>query len=423
MRVFIETYGCAANQADSETIAGILFSHGHDILKEGDGADVHVINTCTVKFPTEQKIRRRLASLSSKKCRVVVCGCMPAAQKNLVDEYPAFSFIGVNSGDIAAAISAVVSGVKYVNIAEPGGKNALPSIRGNPVVEILPVSEGCVGGCTYCITKLARGGLVSYRPGDIVKRVEGAVSEGVKEVWLTSQDTGAYGLDFGVRLPELINDVAAVPGDFMVRVGMMNPDHALSCLDDLVSAFAGKKVYKFAHIPVQSGDDKVLSDMMRRYTVKDFIEVVSEFRRKLDATISTDVICGYPTESEEAFERTLDLLRETKPDVLNISRFGRRPGTAAAKLKELPGRTTKNRSRRANKLFEKIGLERNRKWVGWRGRALASERNGDGTLTLRNAHYKPIIVKAKDDAFGRWLEVEVEEATHYDLRAKIVTPI
>jgi tRNA A37 methylthiotransferase MiaB len=168
---------------------------------------------------------------------------------------------------------------------------------------------------------------------------------------------------------------------------------------------------------VQSGDDGVLKDMGRAYAARDFTAVVSAFRKKLNATISTDVICGYPTESEEAFENTLKLLEKTKPDVLNISRYWRRPGTAAAKLRELPGRVTKDRSRRANKLFEKIGLAQNKKWVGWRGKAFASERNETGVgFTARNQWYKPIILKTKDDVFGRWIDVEIKKATHYDLR-------
>lgn len=418
MKVSIETYGCAANHADGEAMAGVLEARGHEIV--GEGGDVVVVNTCTVKTPTERRMRRRLRGLAGAGARVVVAGCMPAAQPDLVDEFPSFSFIGVNSGDIAAAVSAAGLGERYVSIEEASGKESLPSVRSNPVVLILPVSEGCLGACSYCITRLARRGLRSYRMGVLVQRVEEAASHGVKEIWVTSQDTGAYGMDFGGSLPQLLCAVAGVSGDFRVRVGMMNPHHALGMLDELTGAFKNEKIYGFAHVPVQSGDDGVLSDMGRPYSVDDFIEVVSAFRRKLDATVSTDVICGYPTESESAFENTMELIKKVEPDVLNVSRFWPRPGTAAAGLPQLPGRVTKDRSRRAGRLFEEVGLARNGRWVGWRGRALVSEENPDGSFTARNQQYKPIIVKAGRRLLGRWIDVEIKEATHYDLRGKII---
>jgi len=420
MKIYVETYGCAANQADGEVIEGVLSSHGHVIAADPVDADVCVVNTCTVKTPTENKIKRRLRELEENDCRVVVAGCMPAAQENLVDEFPSFCFIGVNSENACDAVSAALVGERYVNVSAPSGKIKIQTIRHNHVVEILPISEGCLGSCNYCVTKLARGNLTSYRSGDIVRRVEKAVGDGVKEIWLTSQDTGAYGRDFGGDLAGLLNQVGGVSGDFMVRVGMMNPDHALAQLDELDAVLESEKIFKFAHIPVQSGDDGVLSDMGRKYNVKEFEKVVDCFRRKLGATISTDVICGYPTETEGAFENTLGLLERIKPDVLNVSRFWSRPKTRAAELKQLAGRVTKDRSRRAVRLFEGVGLKQNQKWVGWKGKALVSQKNEDGSYTGRNTHYKPIVIKHHQELLGKWVEVEIEEATYYDLRGRII---
>ncbi len=406
----VRTFGCAVNQADSEIIMGLLREHGLD-------CSVTVVNTCTVKTPTENRVLKLLRKLRDDGMTVVVAGCLPAARPSVVDEFPGFSFIGVNTQDIVEAVSAASRGERYVKVVGSDDKSCMPRVKLNDVVGILPIAEGCLGGCSYCQTRLARGGLSSYPLEKLVAEAESMLRCGVNEIWVTAQDTGAYGLDVGSSLPDLLQELTSLEGDFRVRVGMMNPDHARSMLDELVDAFGSERVYKFAHLPVQSGDDGVLKDMNRRYTVEEFNEVVEGFRR-LNTTISTDVIVGYPTEDEDAFQHTVELVGEVKPDVLNISRYWRRPGTEAAELKGHPGRETKRRSRIMNRVFEKVGSEVNREWIGWRGRALVSEANRDGTRTARNDFYKPIVVEGGE--LGEWVDVEVTDATYYDLRASIL---
>lgn len=405
------TFGCAVSQAESEIIIGLLTESG---LME---ADVVVVNTCTVKSPTETKILRLLRKLEAEGRRVVVAGCMPPAWPGLVDEFPGFSFIGVNTSDITDAVKAASEGGRLVKVGDPGDKTLLPRKRMNPAVGIVPIAEGCLGGCTYCQTRLARGHLRSYTPRRIVRQVEEMLSSGVKEVWLTGQDTGAYGLDMKTKLPSLLDALSDIEGDFMIRVGMMNPNHAAGMLDELLESFKNGKVYRFLHLPVQSGDDQVLRDMNRTYTADDFRLVAAAFRG-LDATLSTDVIVGYPTESDRAFENTVDLIEEVKPDILNSTRYWPRPGTAAAALKQLPGSRVKARSRRIADVFKKVGLERNSRWVGWRGRCLLSEANPDGTCTARNRWYKPIVVGG--GRLGEHSDVEVTGHTYYDLRGRTV---
>jgi MiaB-like tRNA modifying enzyme len=326
----------------------------------------------------------------------------------------------VNTEDILAAVHAAASGRCFVRISEPREKFSLLRIRANPFVEIIPLAEGCLGSCTYCITRRARGALRSYPPEKIVERTVAAVLEGAREIWLTSQDSGAYGLDFGGSLPELLCGVLGVSGDFRVRVGMANPNHVIGFLDELLSAFADERVYRFLHVPVQSGNDRVLKDMGRAYSVDDFKAIVSAFRKKFDATISTDLIAGYPTEDESAFQDSVSLVKEVKPDILNVSRFWARPKTAAEKLKEFPGRETKRRSRILNQAFKEVGLLRNKKWVGWEGEALVSEKNQDGSYTARNSHYKPIILKSKENLLGKKVVAKITEATHFDLRGEVI---
>ncbi len=412
--VCIETYGCAMNKADSEVLAGLLNEAG--FVSGGDG--ILVVNTCTVKTPTDIKILRRLRSLKGRK--VVVSGCMPAANPSVVDMFPDFSFIGVNVEDIVDAVKAVEEGRRFVKITGGGCVLRLPKLRINPVVGIVPIAQGCVGDCSYCITRVARGCLVSYPMDLIFEAVREALCDGVSEIWLTAQDTGAYGLDLGGDLPSLLRGICGIRGDFRVRVGMMNPVHVLDFLEELIEVYDDVKIYKFLHLPLQSGDNNVLEDMGRKYSVQDFKKIVSRFRNRFPRlTISTDVIVGFPSEDDEAFKNTLQFVEEIKPDILNISRFWVRPGTRAAGMKQLPGSVIKQRSGVMFDLFQRIGLEKNKKWIGWLGDVLVSERAKQG-FCARNSSYKPIILHSCEDLFGRSLRVEVTDATYYDLRGILI---
>ncbi|HDH41241.1 MAG TPA: tRNA (N(6)-L-threonylcarbamoyladenosine(37)-C(2))-methylthiotransferase [Candidatus Altiarchaeales archaeon] len=415
MKIQIETYGCTMNRADSEAMAGLLAESGFEFGDNG----ILIVNTCTVKTPTERKILKRLERLRGRK--VIVSGCLPSAEPSITEKFPEFSFLGMNVEDIVNAVRAVENGDRFVRIKEGRCRLELPRRRENPLVGIIPIAQGCAGDCSFCITRLARGRLVSYPRELILENIERVISEGVREIWLTAQDVGAYGIDIGENLPDLLRDICKIRGRFKVRVGMMNPSHVLKILDELILAYKDEKIYKFLHIPVQSGDDKVLRDMNRRYTVNDFRRIVFEFRKNFpEMTISTDVIVGFPTEDDRAFERTVNLIEDVRPEVLNVSRFWTRPGTRAEKLRALHGRITKYRSRIMNGVFRKIGLQINRKWIGWEGRALVSERGKRGGFCARNLAYKPIILHSDEDLLGRSVNVRVTDATYYDLRGETI---
>ncbi len=185
----------------------------------------------------------------------------------------------------------------------------LPKIPVNRIVGIVPINYGCLGSCSYCCVLFARGRLRSYRIDELVERIKCDLASGVKEVWLTSQDTACYGKDIAVSLADLLREVCRVEGEFFVRVGMMTPNYALEILDDLIQAYKDEKVFKFLHLPVQSGDDEVLRLMNRLYSVEDFRRIVNSFREKIpEITLATDVICGFPGESKEAFQQTVELI-------------------------------------------------------------------------------------------------------------------
>jgi len=348
--VFIETFGCAANQADSEFIAGLLERAGFTTAASSEAADVVVLNTCIVKTPTENRIVRRMHALAAAGTPLVVAGCMSkASQRRIESIAPHASIVGPDSlSHVTDAAAAALAGRKVIFVSDDrANKPGLPRVRRKADVGIVPIAIGCLGECGYCATKFARGKLKSYPIDCVVRDTEALVADGCKEIWLTSEDNSAYGTDIGTNLAEVIDAVSKVPGDFKIRVGMMNPTYIRDkkLLSALIEAYKDSKVSKFLHVPVQSGSDRILRAMKRGYTVSDFEKIVAAFRAEIpDVYISTDVIVGFPSESEGDFEKTIELLERVKPDKVNLSKFGARPGTEATKMPQLPAATISERS-------------------------------------------------------------------------------
>jgi MiaB/RimO family radical SAM methylthiotransferase len=269
----------------------------------------------------------------------------------------------------------------------------MPHRRRNPAVEIIPISQGCLGDCTFCQTVLARGRLRSYPEEAILARVRSAVGDGVRFIWLTSQDCGAYGLDSGTNLPRLLRRVADEPGDFRVRVGMANPDLVKLYLPEFVEAMSLPPILKFAHIPVQAGSDRVLGDMGRLYAADDFRRIADALRNRIPGiTLATDLIVGFPTEGESDFEATLQLVRDTRPPVINRSRYSARPGTRAARLPLLPSAAVSARSKRLYGLARGIAQAELAGLVGSEVECLAEDQPQPGVTMFRTDAYQPVIV-------------------------------
>jgi threonylcarbamoyladenosine tRNA methylthiotransferase CDKAL1 len=412
-KIHIHTQGCTANQSDSEVMAGLLQKAGYHLVDSPENADLIVVNTCTVKSPTESKAFSFLKRYKDKK--IVVAGCIPQSDPGKLKGY---SLIGTRQVHrIVDVVSATLEGhaVSFLDMDKSQRLN-LPKVRKNDIIEIIPINAGCLGACTFCKTKQARGSLFSYAAHDIVKEVETAVSAGVREIHLTSQDTGAYGVDIRTDLPTLLRQIVKVPGDFRVRIGMANPDLVKKWTPELLEVMKQEKVFKFLHIPLQSGSDKVLREMKRLYTKEDFVRTVKLARKEIPMiTIATDIICGFPIETEEDFQMTYDLLEELKIPVLNVSKFYPRPDTPAAKMRKIPTHIVKARSTRIVNLQKRI-ID-NKAWIGWSGKVLIDEK-GTGCMKGRNDYYKQVIVPG---AFplGAFLQVQVSKCTQFDLRARI----
>lgn len=419
-KIWVEAYGCSASFSDSEMISGLIVNGGHTLAENPDDSDLSVIVTCSVKDATASKMIHRIKESNSKP--LVVAGCLPKAEKDTVEKFAEnASLLGPNSiGKTLQVIQSTLDGKKLIALDDSDiSKVGLPKIRLNPAVGIVEIASGCMSECTFCQTKLSKGDLQSYRIGDIVRQVRTEISEGCSEVWLTSTDNGCYGFDIDSDLPELVNSVIEIPEKFFVRVGMMNPMYMPRIREGLLKSFENSKVFKFLHVPVQSGSDKVLNDMKRGHTAKTFRDVTNQFREKFDKfTISTDVIVGFPTETEEDFQMTLRLLDETRPDVVNLSRYSQRPGTDAAEMIQIDVAEVKRRSKIAYELITKISNENNQKWIGWKGEVLFDE-EFENQMRGRNFAYKPIFVN-DEPKIGDISSVEITNATNHSLIGKII---
>ena len=420
-KIFVEAYGCSASFADSEMISGLIVNGGHTLVDNSSKSDLNIVVTCSVKDATANKMIHRIKSLKSKP--LVVAGCFPKAEKSTVEKFSGnASLLGPNSlGMTLQVIDSALNGKKQVALEDSDlSKVGLPKVRLNPVVGIVEIASGCMSECTFCQTKLSKGDLSSYRLGDIVRQVQTEIKEGCKEVWLTSTDNGCYGFDIGTDLPSLVNAVVEIPDDFMIRIGMMNPMYMPRIKEDLIKSFENDKVFKFLHIPVQSGSDKVLHDMKRGHTVSTFREIVKKVKERFgDFTISTDIIVGFPSETEEDFQKTVDLLDEVRPDVVNLSKYSTRPGTEAAEWKQIDVAEVKRRSKIIFDQIRKTSMENNKKWIGWTGKVLFDEKTNDG-IKGRNFAYKPVFVRNEVD-IGQYHTIEITDVTVNSLLGKIAS--
>ena len=420
-KIWVEAYGCSASFADSEIISGLIVNGGHTLADSPMDSDLNLVVTCSVKDATANKMIHRIKSLKSKP--LIVAGCLPKAERSTVEKFSdTASLLGPNSlGKTIDVINLTLKGKKSVQLEDTDiSKVGLPKIRLNPAIGIVEISNGCMSECTFCQTKLSKGDLTSYRIGDIVRQVKKEIADGCKEIWLTSTDNGCYGFDSDSDLPSLVNSVCEIQEDFKIRVGMMNPMYMPRIRNDLLKSFEDDKVFKFLHVPVQSGSDKVLNDMKRGLTVETFRDVSAKFRKKFQHfTISTDIIVGFPTETEEDFEKTVDLLKVTKPDIVNLSRYSQRPGTEAAEWDQVQVTEVMRRSKIISDLIEKISIENNQKWIGWKGKVLFDETARD-SIKGRNFAYKPIFVEDRVK-IGGIHTVEIMKAKTHSLLGKIAS--
>jgi len=427
--VYVKTWGCAHNSSDSEYMAGQLAAEGYKIVTEKEEAQVWLLNSCTVKNPAEQHFKNEVNKGLDQDKKVIVSGCVPQGKPGS-DYLKGLSMIGVQQIDrVVEVVEEALKGnsVKMFSTKKAEGKKLggaaldLPKIRRNPLVEIIAINTGCLNQCTYCKTRHARGELGSYSVQEIVDRAVQSFEEGVCEIWLTSEDTGAYGRDIGTSLPELLwKLVEVIPEGCRLRLGMTNPPYILDHLDEMAEILNHDRVYSFLHVPVQSGSDAVLLDMKREYTVADFSRVVDTLRAKVPGiTIITDIICGFPTETPEDFEDTMRLCRKYEFPSLFINQFFPRPGTPAFKMKRVPTKLVKTRTRELTEFFRTYSPYSDR--LGQIYSVLVTETSHDGNYYVgHNQFYEQILVPKRPELLGKMFSVRIVAACKFSMTGELV---
>lgn len=423
-RVFVKTYGCAHNSSDSEFMMGLLRDYGYTLVDDMEEADALVVNSCTVKSPSQDTALNITASARKMGKPVVLAGCVPSGDSSVADRLQDVSMLSVTQLD---RVVEVVEEALRGNVVRLLGKSRvlpsleLPKVRRNKCIEIIPISGGCLGNCAYCKTKHARGKLSSYTEEVILKRALQAAAEGASEVWLTSEDTGAYGLDIGTHIANLLNRVAdALPSGMMLKLGMTNPPYMLAHIDAVAAVMNRPNVFAFIHIPIQSGSDQVLQSMVREYDSTDVRRLVNGLREKVpELLVATDIICGFPTEGEVDHQASLDLVKEFLFPVLNISQFYPRPGTPAARMKRLPGDIAKKRSTEMAQLFASYETFGN--LVGREEKVFFSDTEAKRGQTVGHTKgYAKVVVDRNDDLLGRSAVVKIERATKWHVEGQIL---
>lgn len=428
-KIWVRTWGCSHNNSDGEYMAGQLASSGYKITEDASEADLWLLNSCTVKNPAEDHFRNSIKKAQEQDKKVVLAGCVPQAQPRM-DYLKGLSIIGVQQIDrVVEVVDEAVKGHSVRLLAQKkdkgkrmaGARLDLPKIRKNPLIEIISINTGCLNACTYCKTKHARGELASYPVEELVERARQSFQEGVCEIWLTSEDTGAYGRDIGTDLPTLLwRLVDEIPQGAMLRLGMTNPPYILEHLEEMARVLTHPRVYAFLHVPVQSASDSVLMDMKREYCADDFRRVVDFLKERVPGiTIATDIICGFPGETECDFQETMELVKTYRFPSLFINQFYPRPGTPAAKMEQVPAQVKKQRTKALSQLFHSYNPYDHQ--IGQRQHVLVTEESFDSQFYVaHNKFYEQVLVPKRSEFKGKMIEVDIYEAGKHFLKGQPV---
>ena len=410
MKFYIEVYGCTANKSDANLLKGLISKHpGHKLISSVNKADVIIILTCTVIDTTEQRMLHRIKELKQTDKKIIIAGCMASVQKQLLQEkFPNTLLLPPRK------IHLLFDKLNEQSTTEDLSKKSFIQKQHTPPIAPIAIAEGCLFNCSYCITHIARGKLYSYPQQAIISSVKNAVEQGCKEIQLTAQDTASYGLDKDTTLPVLLQKINSLQlsSNVMIRIGMMNPRTAKNILSDLKNIYSYDHFYSFLHLPFQSGDNNILKKMKRGYTVKDVTDIISTCRAAHpQLTIATDAIVGFPSETKEQFHKTITLLQQIKPDVVNITRFSARPFTNAKKMKErIPTEIVKQRSRVLTDICQKLTKQRNKSYLGETMQVITIKKSGQQSTMARSTNYKPVIIQ-QSIPLGKTKMVEIIKAS------------
>lgn len=430
----ITTFGCQMNEHDSERISFILEDLGYTYEEDRKKADFILFNTCLVRENAELKLYGQVSSLKKLKEAhpekiIAVSGCMmqtEVARQVIIDKHREVDIIfgTKNINSLADLIFRYLeTGERVVDISTDNVKDDFVKYNTpNHFQAYVNIMTGCDNFCSYCIVPESRGREESRRPSSIIEEVEYLVGQGYKEVTLLGQNVNSYGnkADFDQTFPELLERVAQIQNLKRLR---FTTSHPKDLSDDLIKVIKrNDNICKYFHLPLQSGSDKVLKDMNRKYTQEKYLERVSKLREEIpEIAISTDIIVGYPTETEEDFEKTLDVCRKVGYDTAFTFKYSPRPKTRAAKLKPIDDDIVQDRFDRLLDVLYPIFYEKNKTYIGKTVEVLleSESKNNPEVLTGRTDDYKLVHVKANKDMIGEIVKVKITDNTSFTISGEL----
>ena len=429
-KAYVETYGCQQNEADSQTLRGLLSQCGYEIAQEAEGADVVIMNTCAIREHAEQRVFGNLGALTHTKRRhpeqkIFLCGCM-AGQTEVVERirksYPHVNgvFSTHHLWQFPELLYRVLTEKKrqfFVQDEAGSIAEGLPMLRDNTLKSWVSIMYGCNNFCTYCIVPYVRGRERSRKPQDILEECKALIASGCKEITLLGQNVNSYGkdLDCGVDFADLLAQIASLDGDFLVRFMTSHPRDASTKLFDTMAQYP--KIAKQLHLPFQSGSSRVLKAMNRHYDRETYLSKV-EYAKKVmpDLVLTSDVIVGFPGETEEDFQETMSLIRQVRYDALFTFIFSPRPGTPAAKMEDPTPASEKNR--RFDELCalqNSISEELHRAYVGKVMRCLVDGQEDGDLLTARTEGGRLVRFAGDPALIGSYQNLEITGSTTWSL--------
>ena len=432
-KAYVETYGCQQNEADSEKLRGLLAQCGYSIAQEAEGADVVVMNTCAIREHAEQRVFGNLGALTHTKRRhpgqkIFLCGCMAGEEKVVTRIKGSFPHVdGVFSTHHLWQFPEILWNVlskrkrQFFVDDEPGSiAEGIPQIRSSGLKAWVSIMYGCNNFCTYCIVPYVRGRERSRQPECILEECRTLIESGVKDITLLGQNVNSYGkdLDRGVDFADLLAQIAQLPGQFLIRFMTSHPRDASAKLFDTMARYP--KIAKQLHLPFQSGSSRVLKAMNRHYDRENYLEKVNYAKAVMpDLVLTSDVIVGFPGETEEEFEETVSLIQQVHYDSLFTFIFSPRAGTPAAKMEDPTPKEEKNRRfDRLCAVQNGISEEIHRGYIGTTQRCLADGKDGE-LLTARTEGGRLVRFAGDETLIGSFLDLRITGATTWSLTGEL----
>ena len=433
-KAYVETYGCQQNEADSEKLRGYLAQCGYAICQEADGADVVVMNTCSIREHAEQRVFGNLGALTHTKRRhptqkIFLCGCMAGEEKvsaRVKESYPYVD--GVFSTHHLWQFPEILYNVltkkkRQFYVADEAGSIAegIPQVRDSKLKAWVSIMYGCNNFCTYCIVPYVRGRERSRRPEAILEECRQLAERGCKEITLLGQNVNSYGkdLDCGTDFADLLAQIAQLPGDFLIRFMTSHPRDASTKLFDTMAKYP--KIAKQLHLPFQSGSSRVLKAMNRHYDRETYLSKVRYAKSVMpELVLTSDVIVGFPGETEEEFEETISLIEEVRYDSLFTFIFSPRTGTPAAKMEDPTPKEEKNR--RFDKLCARqnaISEDIHKSYIGKTLRCLVDGKDKDN-LTARTEGGRLVRFQGPETLIGSYQNLRITGATTWSLTGELI---